>query len=95
MWIIMPYIRLDKVIHSIDPHNKGELNYKITCAMVKYLEKHGVDYQNISDVIAAANDAAEEMRRRVMNPYENKKIREQDNVDPYNTMSNLIGELYK
>lgn len=64
-------------------NTKGELNYAVSTLMVKYLNKHGKNYQNISDVIAAAQDAADEMKRRVLAPYEEAKKNDSNNVDPY------------
>jgi hypothetical protein len=72
----MPYI--DEIARrSIDdsqsPITKGELNYAITRLMVKFVALGGKRYHVISDAIAAAQDAADEMKRRVLAPYEDKQ----------------------
>lgn len=67
--------------------NKGELNYMFTLYMIRYLNDKGLNYQNISDVIAAAQDAADEMKRRVLSKYENKKLSDTDNIDPYEDLN--------
>ena len=88
----MPYIPKDQVDNltgcydGYDPSfqdTKEQLNYVITEFMVGYLKKHGKNDQNISDVIAAAQDAADEMKRRVLAPYEDAKRSDANNVDPY------------
>jgi DNA-binding protein len=80
----MPYItkeareELKKAIRS--PANKGELNYVLTLFMLHYVQHQGASYQTISDAISAATDAGEEMRRRLLNPYEDKKIRQNGDI---------------
>lgn len=87
----MPYITKERA-HDIDTHdgiytygmeNKGELNFAITILMTTYLRRKGKSYQNISDVIAAAQDAADEMKRRVLALYEDAKRSDVNNIDPY------------
>lgn len=81
----MPYITREAVsfLNENSPTTKGELNYLITELMVQYLKDNGKNYQNISDVIAAAQDAADEMKRRVLAPHEEAKKNDSNNVDPY------------
>lgn len=70
----MPYIEpglrpyIDK--GGAKPRTKGELNYAITRLMVQFVKERGISYHVISDAIAAAQDAADEMKRRVLGPYE-------------------------
>ena len=66
---------------------KGELTFLINCLQMKFCEQnfkevgqHKVDYQTLSDAIAAANDANAEFRDRVMKPYEAHKIRENGDI---------------
>jgi hypothetical protein len=82
----MPYIKQKdrdrlRTDENYFPKNKGELNFVITTLMYHYLKQNKTSYQNISDCIAACNDAGEEFRRRVMNPYEDKKIKENGDID--------------
>lgn len=81
----MPYIQKEDreryrfILEAIEiqvPQTKGELNYFLSMCMLIYAKKHGFNYQNLSDTIAAASDAAEEFRRRYMNPYEDLKLEE-------------------
>jgi hypothetical protein len=72
----MPYVE-QRVRELLDdgesPDTKGELNYAITKLMVGFIQFHGKSYHVISDAIAAAQDAADEMKRRVLGPYEDKQ----------------------
>jgi hypothetical protein len=84
----MPYIEparrqwLDArtVIAQELPQTKGELNYVITRAMVSFVARRGKTYHTISDAIAAAQDAADEFKRRVLAPYESTKIAQNGDV---------------
>jgi len=62
---------------------KGFLNYVLSRIALSQLKGNGISYQNISDVIAALNDAAEEIRRRVLNPYEDKAIEVNGDLPAY------------
>ena len=62
------------------PKHKGELNYVITQLMIEYVLDKGKSYQAISDAVAAANDAAAEFRRRVLDPYEDTCIERNGDV---------------
>ncbi len=83
----MPYI--DKQMrHHIQfgngPINSGELNYLITSMLIAYLNKLGkVSYQRINDCLGALEGAKMEFYRRIVVPYEEKKMKE--NGDVYDT----------
>lgn len=78
----MPYIRdLDRrevlrPSRTAAARDRAELCYQIACLQDDYLVIHGLSYASISDTIAAAEDAAAEVRRVVMGPYEEQKMRE-------------------
>jgi len=55
---------------------KGDLTYLVFVLARTYFEIKGVSYTNMSDAISALNDAGEEIRRRFLAPYEDKKIEE-------------------
>lgn len=77
----MPYIKEERRAQAaVYPETKGELNFAITRFMVEYVKRSGKSYDVISDAIGAANDAAAEMRRRLLNPYEDFKIQENGDV---------------
>lgn len=81
----MPYIlsnareELAPVYSSRVPNNAGELNYAITM-LCKYYMARGETYQHYNDVIGALESAKMEFYRRVVIPYEDKKIEENGDV---------------
>jgi len=49
---------------------------------LEYISKTGGDsYTSISTAISCLNDAAEELRRQHLNPYEDEKIKENGDVE--------------
>lgn len=58
---------------------KGELTYLVYSLALEYF-KEKKSYTTISTAISCLNDAAEEIRRRHLNPYEDKKIEENGDV---------------
>jgi hypothetical protein len=85
----MPYIKqkdrkkFDKYLIHVIPSNKGELNYCVTRLAVEFLANNKKSYQTISDAVNALKDAAGELERRVLHPYENLKIEENGDIPPY------------
>lgn len=73
----MPYTDADDRRH-VDAtglcYFKGDLTYLHCQNSIKYINLNGKSYQVISDAIAALEDAAHELRRRVLDPYEDTKI---------------------
>lgn len=61
--------------------NKGELTYLFYAIGVKYINIQGASYNNISNAISCLNDAAEELRRRKLNPYEDIKLYENGGIE--------------
>jgi len=78
----MPYISDHKrrsIEYGMPPGNVGELNYAITMEINRFL--HGtVDYQAFNDVIGVLECAKLELYRRLVAPYEDKKIAENGDV---------------
>ena len=61
---------------------KGELTYLVYALGLEYISKTGGDsYTSISTAISCLNDAAEELRRQHLNPYEDEKIKENGDVE--------------
>lgn len=80
----MPYIdakareRLDK---GGNPETPGELNYAITKLVDEYLiQKGGIRYAHLNEVVGAMECAKLELYRRVAAPYEDEKIRDAGDV---------------
>lgn len=61
--------------------NPGELNYVISMMCDDYLRRCGESYTNLNEVIGVLECAKLEFYRRVVSPYEDKKI--QGNGDIY------------
>lgn len=79
----MPYIKEDRRKElSVDGRatTAGELNYAITRWITFYLESKGESYQTYNDIIGALECAKIEMYRRMVAPYEDKKIKENGDV---------------
>jgi len=66
------------VMEEID--KPGELNYAITELMINYLNRKGVSYTNMNEVIGVLECAKLELYRRMAAPYEDTKIEENGDV---------------
>lgn len=73
----MPYIPKDRreaiVIDGEVPGTQGELNFVLTHAVNAYLNRVGLRYETINDVMGALECAKTEFYRRVAAPYEDAK----------------------
>jgi hypothetical protein len=83
----MPYIKqedrkkFDDAFNNLHcPESAGELNYMFTKICLRYFEKHH-NYQGINDIIGALHGAASEFTRRYVAPYEDTKIKENQDVN--------------
>jgi len=88
----MPYIPNESV-QEIDfgkqPINAGELNYKITQLIVNYLPEIPC-YQDYNEVVGVLECAKMELYRRVIAQYEERKIEDPENIDPYEDLEEII-----
>lgn len=90
----MPYIDkegrtfFDKYLDNVGPNitNKGDLNYCVTQLALHYIKAHGKSYTNISEAASALVDAADEIKRRLLAPYENQKINENGDLELYHEL---------
>lgn len=82
----MPYITREER-ENIDtgslPITAGQLNYSITLLIMDFLGKKGLNYQTINDIVGALESAKAEFQRRTVIPYEDKKIRENGDLEFY------------
>jgi hypothetical protein len=65
---------------SAEAANAGELNFQVTCLVRDYLRIHGLSYQTCNDIVGALDNAKDEFKRRIQNPYEDRKIEENGDV---------------
>lgn len=94
----MPYIE-QKLKDLIDagspPTTKGELNYKVTKEAIAYLLRQDkIGYTSISETIAALTDAAAELRRRLLDPYEDEKIVTNGDVYPTGLLDTVFKDVF-
>ena len=72
-------LELDRIAESIE--NAGQMNYVVTMLIKSYLERKGLCYQNLNDILGALEGAKLELYRRVAAPYEDEKV--ESNGDVY------------
>jgi len=72
------------------PENAGELNYVVTKFIDNYLEKNGVRYRYINEMIGALECCKLELYRRIASPYEDVVMRK--NGDAYTQKIEDSGE---
>jgi len=81
----MPYIKKWGT-HTFYPiiseqyHNSGELNYSLTRLCLIYLKDRTECYQTYNDIIGALECCKQEIYRRKISDYENKKCQENGDV---------------
>jgi len=82
----MPYIPRSQKEKSLEGEIKdaGSFNFLIHQLMDKYIEQNGVSYQTYNDIVGAMDCAKMELYRRLVSPYEDKKILLNGDVEPYN-----------
>ena len=68
--------------------NPGVLNYMLTSVIIAYLESKGLKYSTCNDIVGALECCKQEFIRRIVNPYEDLKIKE--NGDVYPTLEELL-----
>lgn len=79
----LPYIsqeRRQALSKGEDLAGPGELNYIITRMLNRYIEHRGLSYQSINDIIGAIECCKLEFVRRVVNNYEDSKIKTNGDV---------------
>lgn len=82
----MPYVK-EKVKEvmgqGVPASNVGELNYAITKLAIRFVTTaREVNYETLNNTYGAMKLAAEEFKRRVIDPYEDRKISENGDVYP-------------
>lgn len=59
----------------------GELNFFISILLINYINDNGLRYQTINDIVGAVDGSLREFQRRVVGPYEDKKIKENGDLN--------------
>ena len=81
----MPYIpksQRNKADESIYK-DAGSFNYALTQMIDIYIEQHKLNYQTCNDIVGAMECCKLELYRRLVAPYEDKKILQNGDVPPY------------
>lgn len=78
----MPYVKpLQRLeLLSRAPKDAGELNYVLTKALCAYLDARGESYQTHCEIAGVLTGLIQEWTRRKVNPYEDKKCKENGDV---------------
>ncbi len=71
----MPYIKPEERTVEVlaDTGKAGQLNYCISCMVHQYIQRKGLSYQVINEVIGVLECAKLELYRQIAAPYENEK----------------------
>lgn len=89
----MPYIKedrradlktaLDALLEVLDSTSAGELNYVVTRIMIDHLKfEKALGYEKVNTLIGVLECAKLELYRRVIIPYEDRKIADNGDVYP-------------
>ena len=76
----VPALNLLKTRIEYNGITPGDLNYLITKIVHMYVEDKGLSYTFLNDVVGVLESAKAEFQRRVVAPYEDKKIEENGDV---------------
>jgi hypothetical protein len=70
-------------MNNMDDHgtlSSGILNYLVSSICKDFLSIKGKNYENLNAIIGALDCAKEEFRRRIVNPYEDVKSKENGDI---------------
>jgi len=59
---------------------KGHLNFLFTSIIKEYIRREGINYSLCNDMMGVLESCKQELYRRVVAPYEDKKIQENGDV---------------
>lgn len=93
----MPYIKTEDRLKFNTRINEisnlitcdGDLNYVISLLLHKQLEKRGICYQNMNNLMGSIDCAKMEFFRTVIAPYEDKKRNENGSVSEFDNAIEL------
>ena len=94
----MPYIRqaeripIDRIVKKLVPliKAKGDLNYTVCELIGQLILNTKISYTQISEWIDTLPDAEAELRRRLLDPYENQKVIENGDVPSFITIIDIM-----
>jgi len=77
----MPYISEHDRNTSRFPINPGKLNYIIYTECLNYILDVGECYQSYNDVLGVLSAVDNEIKHRLLNSYEDRKIKENGDIE--------------
>ena len=77
---IKPQLRADLVSRDHLPNDVGTLNFTLTHEIKQFIERRGLSYATINEVIGVLECAKLELYRRIAAPYETQKALENGDV---------------
>lgn len=92
----MPYVKdrtMREVITELSEFVKvkGDLNYAVCELIGQVILRDGISYSKMSEWIDALPDAEAELRRRILNVYEDKAIIKNGDVESFKIILEKIG----
>ena len=75
---MMPYIKPDRRMAITE--TAGELNYALTTRILEYLDTQGESYQTYCEIAGVLSNIGDELYRRRVAAYEDRKIIENGDV---------------
>lgn len=76
----MPYIPLER--RALGLHKPGDLAYRLYKECLEYIDVAGLQFATLAEVIGVLESVKHELQRRVVDPYETKKLAENGDVTP-------------
>jgi len=74
-------LKFKKAIESKGSVCAGDMNYLFTVMIHAYIKEKGLCYENLNAMVGMLECCKLELTRKVISPYEDKKIRENGDVE--------------
>jgi len=76
---------------TLEMEKPGELNYVLSNIILDYVLRKGLCYDTVNEVMGVISCIQQEFYRRVVAPYENKKIAENGDLPQFRKLIDKIG----
>lgn len=78
----MPYVTNHEKLRleAHDPETPGQLTYVLQQALAQYIKTQGLSYATLAECLGSLDGAGDDLKRRVLRPYEERKQRENGDV---------------
>lgn len=95
----MPYIKQQtRTIHAIGllaaprPLTPGDLNFVLSSLVLQYIADCGLSYVTLNEALGVLEAVKLELYRRVVGPYEDRKIAENGDLDGFHMLRAKISD---